>query len=171
MTAARVSAADDSRGSGCDGQPIGFVAGKPALKTRCPQAAARRRVVSTHTGRRDHEIGLRKAVLRHRHAALPELRRRATEDHRGHPRAAGDRKDPDSRGTGSAATALGPSATGQAPETDEALHFGSPRDLIEALRGTVGRCCPGPLAPAPVSSRLEGGKISYRLSPHSRHRG
>lgn len=23
-------------GSGCDGQPIGFIAGKPALKVRCP---------------------------------------------------------------------------------------------------------------------------------------
>ncbi len=31
----------------------------------------------------------------HRHAALPELRRRGTEDHRGHAGAAGDREDPD----------------------------------------------------------------------------
>jgi hypothetical protein len=36
IAAARVSAADDSRVSGYDGQPIEFIAGKPALKTRCP---------------------------------------------------------------------------------------------------------------------------------------
>ena len=34
------------------------------------------------------------AGVRHRHAHLPELRRRGAEDHRGHPRAAGDREDP-----------------------------------------------------------------------------
>jgi hypothetical protein len=45
-----------------------------------------------------------KLRFRHRHAALPELRRRGTEDHRGHPGAAGDREDPDSPGPGSAAT-------------------------------------------------------------------
>jgi hypothetical protein len=37
-------------GSGCDGRPIEFFAGKPALKARSPQAAARRRVVSTFSG-------------------------------------------------------------------------------------------------------------------------
>lgn len=38
-------------GSGCNGRPIGFVAGKPGLKARCPQAAACRRVVSTQRSR------------------------------------------------------------------------------------------------------------------------
>ena len=42
-----------------------------------------------------HRLGaVAQARLRHRHAALPTLRRRGAEDHRGHPGAAGDREDP-----------------------------------------------------------------------------
>jgi len=42
-----------------------------------------------------HRLGAAvRARLWHRHAAPPELRRRETEDRRGHPRAAGDREDP-----------------------------------------------------------------------------
>ena len=41
---------------------------------------------------------VRSRVSRHRHAALPELRRRGAEEHRGDPRAAGDREDPDAPG-------------------------------------------------------------------------
>ena len=47
------------------------------------------------------------ARVRHRHAALPQLRRRGAQDHRGHPGATGDREDPDPPGTGSAAAARG----------------------------------------------------------------
>ena len=42
-----------------------------------------------------HQLGpAAQAGVRHRHAHLPELRRRGAQDHRGHPRAAGDREDP-----------------------------------------------------------------------------
>jgi hypothetical protein len=54
------------------------------------------------------------ARVRHRHAALPQLRRRGAQDHRGHPGATGDREDPDPPGTGSAAAAQRPSARGAA---------------------------------------------------------
>jgi len=51
-----------------------------------------------------HRLGeVAQACLRHRHAAPPELRRRRAQDHCGHPRAAGDREDPDSPRPGSAA--------------------------------------------------------------------
>ena len=44
------------------------------------------------------------------HGAVPELRRRRTEDHRGQPRAAGHREDPEPPRTGSTAAAPGPGA-------------------------------------------------------------
>lgn len=48
----------------------------------------------------------------HRHAAPPALRRRTARSHRGHPRVARDREDPDPPGAGSATTAQGPGARG-----------------------------------------------------------
>ena len=57
---------------------------------------------------RTHQLGAAaQAGVRHRHAALPELRRRGAQDHRRHPGAAGDREDPCSPGVGSAAAAQG----------------------------------------------------------------
>ena len=52
------------------------------------------------------------ARLRDRHAALTELWRRRAEDHRGHPRAAGDREDLHPPRAGSAAAAPWPGARG-----------------------------------------------------------
>jgi hypothetical protein len=59
---------------------------------------------------RDQLGAASQACLRHRHAALPELRSWGAEDHRGDPGAAGDREDPDPPGAGSAAAAQGPGA-------------------------------------------------------------
>ena len=50
--------------------------------------------------------------------ALPELRPRRAEDHRGHPGAAGDREDPHPPEAGSAAAAQRPSARGGASLRD-----------------------------------------------------
>ena len=44
---------DAGSGSGCDRHLTRFVAGKPPLEVRFPQAAARRRVLSTPSGRCD----------------------------------------------------------------------------------------------------------------------
>ena len=64
---------------------------------------------------RTHQLGAAaQARVRHRHAALPELRRRGAQDHRRHPGAAGDREDPDPPGAGSAAAAQGSGARGGA---------------------------------------------------------
>jgi hypothetical protein len=41
-------------GSGCDRRLLKFIAGKPPLKVRFPEAAARRRVVSTQSGLMTH---------------------------------------------------------------------------------------------------------------------
>ncbi len=46
LSGVQIATAQFRLGSGCNGRPIGIIAGKPALKVRCPQAAARRRVVS-----------------------------------------------------------------------------------------------------------------------------
>lgn len=54
------------------------------------------------------------AALRHRYAALSELQRRQTQDHRRHPATPSDREDPDSTGPGSAATNPRASARGGA---------------------------------------------------------
>ena len=64
---------------------------------------------------RPHQLGkAAQARVRHRHADLPELRRWRTEDHRGHPGAAGDRQDLDSRRAGSTASVQGQGARGGA---------------------------------------------------------
>jgi len=54
------------------------------------------------------------AAVRHRPAALPEVRRRAGEDHRGDPGACGDRQDPHPPGAGSSAAAAQQGARGGA---------------------------------------------------------
>ncbi len=54
------------------------------------------------------------ARVRHRHAALSELRCRGIQNHRRHPGAAGDREDPELPGVGSAAAAQGSGARGGA---------------------------------------------------------
>jgi hypothetical protein len=94
-------------------RPLVVPQGPPAQEEAATEAAAARRVRSRACPgpAAPHQLGAAaQARVRHRHAALPELRRRGTEDHRGHPRAAGDREDPDPPGAGSAATAPGAGA-------------------------------------------------------------
>jgi hypothetical protein len=63
-----------------------------------------------------HQLGTApQARVRHRHAALTELRRREAEDHRRHPGAPGDREDPRAPGAGPAAAAQGAGARGATP--------------------------------------------------------
>ena len=94
-----------------------------AAGTRGARAGQRRRHGQQRRGRggsgpgpaAPHRLGAAaQAGLVHRPAALPELRRRGTEDHRGHPGAAGDREDPDSPGDRSTAAASGTGARGGA---------------------------------------------------------
>ena len=74
----------------------------PEVEERATAAvAASECVVQTETNPdrpdRPHRIAwarLLKRGVRHRHAALPQLRRRGAQDHRGHPGATGDREDP-----------------------------------------------------------------------------
>jgi hypothetical protein len=98
-------------------RPLVVPQGPPAQAQAATEAAAaaEREVETVQAGL--HRIGwarFAQAGLRHRHAALPELPRGGAQDHRGHPRATGDREDPDPPGTGSAAAAQGPSARGVA---------------------------------------------------------
>jgi hypothetical protein len=62
-----------------------------------------------------HQLGAAaQACVRHRHAAPPQLWRRGVQDHRGDPRAAGHREDPDPPGPRSATAAQGSGARGGA---------------------------------------------------------
>jgi transposase-like protein len=62
-----------------------------------------------------HRLGAAaQARVRHRPAALPELRRRGAEDHRGDPGAGGDREDPHPPGVGPPAAAPGTGERGGA---------------------------------------------------------
>lgn len=74
------ASASVSSGSGCDRHLTRFVAGKPPLEVRFPQAAARRRVLSTQTRRspkrRRHDSFPSEAAVRA--TGLPNGRTRAT---------------------------------------------------------------------------------------------
>lgn len=85
-----------------------------------------------------------------RHAALPELRWRRAQNHRGHPRAAGDREDPQPPRVGSAAATQGSGARGRARlfclrcpdrkhiDTGRAANPQPGRRCASPQRGTIG---------------------------------
>jgi hypothetical protein len=115
--------------------PTDFLHSRPTLFSRFKLIAKASRCRHRMRGRAHpipvgpHQLGTAaQAGVRHRHAYLPELRRRGAEDHRGHPRAAGDREDPD--------------APGLSPDTN------SPVDCLCLAKGpATGRARPARLDP------------------------
>ena len=82
---------------------------------------------------------LAQARVRLRHAALPELRRRRPQDHRGHPATAGDREDPPALGVGTAAAAQGAGARAGAASSGLSRSRRRVRAMTPARRRAPGR--------------------------------
>lgn len=80
---------------------------EPAEAERSIEPTAAACEVETAPARQDQLVSAAQTGVRHRHEALPQLRRRRAQDHRLHPGAAGDREDPRPPGARSPTAAQG----------------------------------------------------------------